>query len=84
MARYIIKRVLWMIPVMLLVIVVVFSIYLYRPGDPVSHATLGSRKLIRPRRMRRRRRKWDSIKTYFFKGYFVQLGTLHMESGDKA
>ena len=35
MAKYIIKRVLWMIPVLLGVIVIVFSITYFSPGDPV-------------------------------------------------
>ena len=35
MFRYIIKRILWMIPVMVGVIVVVFTITYFTPGDPV-------------------------------------------------
>ena len=35
MAKYIIKRILWMIPVMLGVIVIVFTITYLSPGDPV-------------------------------------------------
>ncbi|MCL1849592.1 MAG: ABC transporter permease [Clostridiales bacterium] len=35
MIRYIIKRILWMIPVLLGVIIVVFSITYFTPGDPV-------------------------------------------------
>ncbi len=35
MAGYIIKRILWMIPVMLLVIAIVFTISYIAPGDPV-------------------------------------------------
>ncbi|MCL1806043.1 MAG: ABC transporter permease [Clostridiales bacterium] len=35
MAKYIIKRILWMIPVMLGVIIIVFTITYFSPGDPV-------------------------------------------------
>ncbi len=37
MGRYIIKRVLWMIPVLIGVIVIVFSIAYFTPGDPVMN-----------------------------------------------
>ena len=37
MSRYIIKRVLWMIPVLIGVIVIVFSIVYFTPGDPVMN-----------------------------------------------
>lgn len=35
MAKYIVKRALWMIPVMLGVIIIVFTITYFSPGDPV-------------------------------------------------
>jgi peptide/nickel transport system permease protein len=36
MLEYFLKRILWMIPVMLGVIIIVFSIAFYMPGDPVE------------------------------------------------
>lgn len=41
LAKYIIKRILWMIPVMLCVIILVFTIMYFTPGDPAL-AVLGS------------------------------------------
>ena len=41
LGRYIVKRVLWMIPVLVGVIVIVFSISYFTPGDPVMNI-LGS------------------------------------------
>lgn len=41
MAKYVIKRALWMIPVLLCVVTVVFSITYFTPGDPVM-VMLGS------------------------------------------
>ena len=41
MGRYIIKRIIWMIPVLIGVIVIVFSISYFTPGDPVMNI-LGS------------------------------------------
>ena len=37
MGRYIIKRILWMIPVLIGVIVIVFTIAYFTPGDPVMN-----------------------------------------------
>ncbi len=36
MIRYILKRILQMIPVLLLVLVIVFTINYFTPGDPVA------------------------------------------------
>ena len=41
MLKYTIKRILWMIPVILMVIIIVFSIMYFSPGDPVKYI-LGS------------------------------------------
>ena len=41
MAKYILKRILWMIPVLLCVIVLVFSVMYFTPGDPAM-AILGT------------------------------------------
>lgn len=37
MAKYVLKRILWMIPVMLGVVVIVFTISHFTPGDPVQN-----------------------------------------------
>lgn len=37
MAKYILKRILWMIPVMLGVVIIVFTITYFTPGDPVQN-----------------------------------------------
>lgn len=41
MVKYILKRILWMIPIMLCVVIIVFTIMYFTPGDPVM-AILGS------------------------------------------
>jgi len=41
MVKYILKRILWMIPIMLCVAIIVFTIMYFTPGDPVM-AILGS------------------------------------------
>ena len=41
MSRYIIKRILWMIPIILGVLLIVFTISYFTPGDPVK-AILGT------------------------------------------
>lgn len=52
MARYILKRLLWMIPVALGVAIVIFTILYFTPGDPAvmilgSSATLEDREVLR-------------------------------------
>ena len=68
MAKYIIKRVLWMIPVMLLVVTIVFTITYLTPGDPVM-MILGSTNFTAE--------KYDAkaAELGLDKGYFAQLGT---------
>jgi len=73
LARYIMKRVLWMIPVMLMVIVVVFTITYIAPGDPVI-MLLGPDNNT-PEAYAKKAAELGLDKNYFVKGYFVQLGT---------
>ena len=40
MAKYIIKRLIWLIPITLMVVIVVFTILYFTPGDP-ARAVLG-------------------------------------------
>lgn len=67
MARYILKRILWMIPVMLGVLIVVFSITYLTPGDPVI-TILGSGYTPEKYAAKAAELNLD-------KGYFGQLGT---------
>lgn len=73
MARYIIKRVLWMIPVMLMVVVVVFTITYVAPGDPVI-MLLGPENNT-PEAYAKKAAELGLDKNHFVKGYFIQLGT---------
>ena len=67
MIKYIIKRILWIIPVMLGVIIVVFTITYFTPGDPVQ-SLLG--KASTPERYAAK-----AAELGLDKGYFGQLGT---------
>ena len=67
MLRYIIKRILWIIPVMLGVLVVVFTITYFTPGDPVQ-TILG--KASTPERYAAK-----AAELGLDKSYFEQLGT---------
>ncbi len=67
MLRYIIKRVLWMIPVMLGVLIVVFTITYFTPGDPVRNI-VGQFATDEQYAAKAAQLGLD-------KGYFAQLGT---------
>lgn len=67
MLRYILKRLLWIIPVMLGVLVVVFTISYFTPGDPVT-ALLGNNFTQEAYDMKVAELGLD-------KPFFVQLGT---------
>ncbi len=68
MARYIIKRILWIIPIMLVVIIIVFTISYLAPGDPVM-SVLGMDNYT-PEAYAKK-----AAEMGLDKGYFAQLGT---------
>ena len=67
MLRFIIKRILWMIPVMLGVLIIVFSITYLTPGDPIK-TMLGSG--YTPERYAMKQAEYG-----LDKGYLAQLGS---------
>lgn len=67
MAKYIIKRILWMIPVLLCVIILVFTVMHFTPGDPAM-AVLGTNYTPEAYAAKVKEMGLD-------KPYIVQLGT---------